>query len=84
MLQKKTATDNNLSDELEILNLAMGIDDEEHVMMEESDPDDDNIEADDDLEGWVDGVDTLTEEEQAALQEEIRPVSCVLVKVCVT
>jgi hypothetical protein len=82
---KKTAMDDDLSDEeWEILNLATGIDDEERAMMEESDPDDDDLEADDDLEGWVDEVDALTEEERAALQEEIQPVSRVLVKVCVT
>ena len=81
---KKTATDDDLSDEeREILNLATGIDDEERVTMEETDPDDDDIVADDDLEGWVDEVEALTEEERVALQEEIRPVSRVLVKVCV-
>jgi hypothetical protein len=82
---KKMAMDDGLSDEeREILNLATGIDDKECATMEESDPNDDNIEADDDLEGWVDKVDALMEEEQATLQEEIRSVSCVLVKVCVT
>jgi len=71
-----------LSDEeCEILNLEKGIDDEECVTMEETDPDDGNIAADDDLEGWVDEVEALTKGEQAALQEEIQPVSCVLIKV---
>ena len=57
--------------------------DKHQPLVKEMDPDDENIATDDDLEGWVDEVEALTEEEQAALQEEIWPVSCVLVKVCI-
>ena len=80
---KKPANDDLSDEEWELLNLANGINGEELVTMEETDPDDDDIAADDDLEGWVDEVKALTEEECAALKEEIWPVSCVLIKMCI-
>jgi hypothetical protein len=40
-----------------------------------------NDEEADDLEGWVDEVDQLSEEEQEQLSESVRPVRLVLVKV---
>ena len=49
-------------------------------MAQEND-DDDSSANDDNIEGWVDEVQALTAEEQADLEESIRPVKKMLVQV---
>jgi hypothetical protein len=76
-------THNNESDhDLDDLEeLAAGLDDEEETMAQELDVDDDDIEDEDDVEGWVDELEELTEEERKDLLMSIRPISRTLVKV---
>jgi hypothetical protein len=87
---KKTCNtdDNNRSaEEQALLDLAEGIEDEELTMALETEmdgEDEDGLDDDlEELEEWVDEVSNgLSAEERAELAENIRPVSCVLVKVC--
>jgi hypothetical protein len=76
-------THNNESDhELDDIEvLVVGLDDEEETMAQELDVDDDNIEDEDDVKGWVDELEELTEEERKDLLMSICPVSRTLVKV---
>lgn len=74
--------DNDLNDdEKELLDLVDDIDGEEHTMAQEKDDEDGEIDDDDDLDGWVDKVEALTPEEHENLEESIRLVKKMLVKV---
>ena len=68
-------------EERELLDLAEDLEAEELTMAQETDEEGDEIDEDDDLEDWVDEVAALMPEEQCKLQENIRPVKTVLVKV---
>lgn len=67
--------------EKELLELAAGIDMEEMVTVAEAGTGDKDDNEDDDVEGWVDGTALLSEEERAALRENVGPVCLVLMKV---
>ena len=61
-----------------LLKLAKGIEQEELVTREMLGPDED---LDDNLDGWVDEVELLTDEEKAELEVSIVPVRLLIVKV---
>jgi hypothetical protein len=67
--------------EKELLELAAGIDMEEMVTVAEAGAGDKDDDENDDVEGWVDEMALLSEEERAALHENVGPVRLVLVKV---
>jgi len=67
--------------ERELLELAAGIDMEEMVTVAEEGAGDKDNEENDDVEGWVDEMALLSEEERVALRENVGPVRLVLVKV---
>ncbi|KAF8219412.1 hypothetical protein L208DRAFT_1077599, partial [Tricholoma matsutake] len=67
-------------DEQALLDLAGNIEQEELTMAQEKDDADNKTEEEDDLEGWVDEVEALTLEEQENLEDSIRPVKKMLVK----
>jgi cob(I)alamin adenosyltransferase len=75
------------AEEKELLALSAGIDDEELAMademMAETEEDDRLIDEDlNELDEWIDEVSNeMTDEERLVLAANIRPVSCVLVKV---
>ena len=73
-------TEEEREQERALSELAQGMDEEERTTAEETDPDD-NIEEDDEIEGWVDEVEELSSYERRELQREIRPVKLVLAKV---
>ena len=75
--KKDDLTDN----EQDLLELAGDIEQEELTMVQEKDDADDESEEDDGLEGWVDEVEALTLEEWENLENSIRPVKKMLVKV---
>jgi len=73
-------TDDDLNEEeAKLLDLAKDLDGEELTVAQETDGDDGEVE--DDLEDWVDEVAALTPEEREMLEDDIRPVKMVLVKV---
>ncbi|GLB40081.1 hypothetical protein LshimejAT787_0705910 [Lyophyllum shimeji] len=77
--KKEDQTDVDLStEELELLSLEEGIEEEELATAREAD--DDKTPEDDELGDWVDEVEALTAEERANLHLEILPVRRVLVK----
>jgi hypothetical protein len=79
---KKSESDDELNEEeAELLNLAMDLETEELTMAQESDGDDGEIQKDDDSEGWVDEVAALSPEEREMLEDDVRPVKMMLVKV---
>jgi hypothetical protein len=81
-IAKASKLDNELNEEeAELLNLATDLEIEELTTAQENDDDDGEIEQDDDLEGWVDEVAALTPEEHEMLEDDIRPVKMMLVKV---
>jgi hypothetical protein len=61
----------------ELAGLAVDLDIEEEISREESDDEDE----DDNVEGWTDIREELSDEEREALDESLRPVRLVLVKV---
>jgi hypothetical protein len=67
-------------EERSLLEFAGSIDEEEHTIAQEND-EDEVIEEDDSLEGWIDEVDALMDWERQTLEESIRPVRRMLVKV---
>ena len=73
-------TDEELEQEKALLELAQGLDEEERTTAQETDPDE-NIEEDDDVEGWVDEVEELSASERNELLRKVRPVKLVLAKV---
>jgi hypothetical protein len=81
-VKKKNADKDPEDDELE--ELAAGLDGEEQHMLEVTgDDDDDDDTNNDDIDGWVDELEDMDEEERKELLRSIRPVSRVLVKVWV-
>lgn len=68
-------------DEQVLLAIAGDIEEEEQIMAQENDAEDGDTEDDDSLEGWVDEIEALTDEERENLQESIRPIKRMLVKV---
>lgn len=78
--QKDTNTDksdNEQSDkeESELQELAAGIEDEEQMMLQEEDLDDNEIKDEDDINGWVDKMEDLSDEEHKELMKSICPIS---------
>ena len=67
-------------EERSLLEFAGNIDEEERTMAQENDEDED-IEEDDSLEGWVDEVEALPDKKRQKLDESIRPAKRMLVKV---
>jgi hypothetical protein len=81
---KKSETDDDLNEEeAELLDLAEDLDIEELTIAQKPDGDNGEIDEDskDDLEDWVDEVAELSPEEREILEDDIRPVKMVLVKV---
>jgi hypothetical protein len=68
-------------DEQMLLAIAGDIEEEEQIMAQENNTKDRDTEDDDSLEGWVDEVEALTDEERENLQESIWPIKRMLVKV---
>jgi hypothetical protein len=64
-----------------LLKLAAGIDMDEMVTVAEAGAGDKDNDENDDVEGWVDEMALLSEEERVALHENVGPVCLVLVKV---
>ena len=60
--------------ERELLDLAVGIDMEEMVTVAEVGAGDKDDEENDNIEGWVDEIALLSDEEQAALHKKVGPV----------
>lgn len=79
--QEDKKQDDLTDDEQALLDLAGNIEQEELTMTQEKDDADAETEEDDDLEGWVDEIEALTLEERENLEESIRPVKKMLVKV---
>lgn len=75
-----TASEEEREQERALSELAQGMDEEERTTAQETDPDD-NIEEDDEIEGWVDKVEELSSYERCELQHEIQPVKLVLAEV---
>ena len=67
-------------EERSLLEFAGNIDEEERTMAQENDEDED-MEEDDSLEGWVDETKALTDKKREKLDELTRPVRRMLVKV---
>jgi len=79
---KKPELDDELNEEeAELLNLATDLEAEKLTMTQESNGDNGEIQEDDSAEGWVDEVAALTPEERTMLEDDIRPVKMMLVKV---
>jgi hypothetical protein len=79
---KKDDKEDDLNDEERtLLAMAGDIEQEEMLSAQEQDDADGEVEDDDDLEGWVDEVEALTPGERENLNESIRPVKKMLVKV---
>jgi len=64
-----------------LLAIAGDIEEEEQIMAQENDTEDRDTEDDESLEGWVDEVEALADEEWENLQEYIWPIKRMLVKV---
>jgi hypothetical protein len=74
--------DGDLNDNKQmLLAIAGDVEEEEQIMAQENDTEDGDTEDDDSLEGWVDEVEALTDEERENLQESIWPIKRMLVKV---
>lgn len=67
-------------EERSLLEFAGSIGEEERTMAQEND-EDEVVEEDDSLEGWVDEVDALTDRERRHLEKTIRPARRMLIKV---
>jgi len=79
---KESQSDDELNEEeAELLNLAKDLETEELTTAQETDGDDGEIEDEDDFEGWVDEVAVLTPMDRDFLEDDIRPVKMMLVKV---
>jgi hypothetical protein len=73
--------DDLTDDEQTLLDLAGDIEQEECTTAQEKDDADNETEDEDDLDGWVDELEALTLDEWEDLEESIRPVKRMLVKV---
>jgi len=74
--------DGDLNDDEQMLLAITGdIKEEEQIMAQENDAEDRDTDDDNSLEGWVNEVEALTDEERENLQESIRPIKRMLVKV---
>ncbi|KAG0706541.1 hypothetical protein DFH29DRAFT_762194, partial [Suillus ampliporus] len=67
-------------EEAELHELARDIDLEDESTIAENSDGDPNVEDADNMEGWTDEVEALTDDERDVLDEQIRPVRLVLVK----
>ena len=75
-------TSDNLNEEdAELLNLATNLDAEELKTVQKTNDEDGEIKEADDLEDWVDEVAALTPKERETLENNVRPVKMLLVKV---
>jgi hypothetical protein len=79
--QDDKTKDDLTDDEQTLLDLAGDIEQEECTTAQEKDDADDETEDEDDLDGWVDELEALTLDEWEDLEESIRPVKRMLVKV---
>ena len=78
----KQKTEEDLTDdERELLDLAGNIEEEENTTAMENDTGDEDTADEDDIDGWVNKMDHLTTAEKQDLEESIKPVRVVLVKV---
>ena len=68
-------------DERGLLTLASDIEEEELTTAQEHNQDDDQIDEEDDVEGWVDEVQALSSQERANLKQLLLPVKQMLIKV---
>ena len=82
-MKQKTEEEDLTDDERELLDLAGNIQEEENTMAMENDTGDEDTADEDDMDGWVDEMDHLTAAEKENLEESIKPVRVVLVKVIV-
>ena len=73
--------DDFTEEEAELLTLAENLDEEEFSAAEEKMDEDGGAVEEDSMDEWVDEVDALTPDECLLLEDEIRPVKMVLVKV---
>jgi hypothetical protein len=80
-IPKKDAESTLDNAERELLDLTAGIDMEETVTVAEAGPGDKDDEKNDNVEGWIDEMALLSDEEQTALHKKVGPVQLVLVKV---
>jgi len=78
---KKQADEYLGSSETELRAIAEEIEVEDEATIAENGDGDPNADDIDDLDGWTDEVGNMTEEEQEELEENIRPIRFVLVKV---
>jgi hypothetical protein len=79
---KKSESDDDLTEEeSKLLELAEDLDEEELTTAEEIIDEDGEVDVEDRLEDWVDEVEALTPDDRELLEDDIRPVKMVLVKV---
>ena len=70
-------------EEADLLSLAENLDEEECTAAQEMSFSEGESKEEDDVEDWVDEVEALTQEERELLDDDIRPIKMVLVKVSV-
>jgi hypothetical protein len=79
---KKSESDDNLTEEgSKLLQLAEDLNEEELTTADEIIDEDGEVDVEDRLEDWVDEVEALTPDDHELLEDDIRPVKMVLVKV---
>jgi hypothetical protein len=80
---KKSEYENDdlTEEETNLLTLAEDLDEEEFTTAEEIMDEDGEADEEDNTDDWVDEVDALTPDKHLLLEDEIRPVKMVLVKV---
>ena len=82
MAKKSENEDDDFTEEeAKLLTLAENLDEEEFTMAEEKMDENGGADEEDSMDEWVDEVDALTPDERLLLEDEIRPVKMVLVKV---
>lgn len=82
MAKKSENEDDDFTEEeAKLLTLAENLDEEEFTMAEEKMDENGGADEEDSMDEWVDEVDALTPNERLLLEDEIRPVKMVLVKV---
>ena len=82
MAKKSENEDDDFTEEeAKLLTLAENLDEEEFTMAEEKMDENGGADEEDSMDEWVDEVDALTPNERLLLEDEIRPVKIVLVKV---
>ena len=82
MAKKSENEDDDFTEEeAKLLTLAENLDEEEFTMAEEKMDENGGADEEDSMDKWVDEVDALTPNERLLLEDEIRPVKMVLVKV---